>query len=223
MPVVRHALAVLPLAALAAAAAPAGAAEVKTLPCVDYIKDVKTMPVFAGGFAPGHVVALSTITATNPTPVPLTSSPADGIGGFRTSVFPPSFEKPDGNREAFTLVASDTTNPAAPVVVTTPFEVVRFGLTRTPSPKRPRQRVTVTARGFLPGKPVYAHFRFGGITRRTVSLGIAKGPCGITSQRMRALPTKVRYGNWFAYIDQKRTFSKKTPLQWIDSFRIFRR
>jgi len=223
MSVVRRALAVLPLAALAVAAPSAGAAEVKTLPCVDYIKDVKTMPVFAGGFTPGHLVSVSTITPSNPTPVPLTSAPADATGSVRTSVFPPSFAKPDGNQEAFTLIAADTTNPAAPVVVTTPFEVVRFGLTRTPSPKRPRQRVTVTARGFIMGKPVYAHFRFRGVTRRTVSLGVAKGPCGIASKRMRALPTKVRYGNWLAYIDQKKTFSKETPLQWIDSFRIFRR
>lgn len=223
MPVVRRALAVLPLAALAVAAPSAGAAEIKTLPCVDYIKDVKTMPVFAGGFAPGHVVALSTTTPSSPTPVPLTSAPADNTGVLRTSVFPPSFAKPDAHQETFTLIASDTTNPAAPVVVTTPFEVVRFGLTRVPSPERPRQRVTVTARGFLPGRPVYAHFRFGGVTRRTVSLGTAKGPCGIASKKMRALPTKVRYGSWLAYIDQRRTFSKKTRLQWIDSFRIFRR
>jgi hypothetical protein len=95
-------------------------------------------------------------------------------------------------------------------------------MTRRPNPKGPRQAVTYTARGFTPGKTVYAHFRYGGITRRTVSLGVAKGVCGIATKRMRALPTKVRYGSWRAYIDQSKKFSFKTRPQWIDPFRITR-
>ena len=39
---------------------------------------------------------------------------------------------------------------------------------------------------------------------------------------MRALPTKVRYGAWRAYVDQSKTFSKGTRPQWIDPFTISR-
>ena len=100
---------------------------------------------------------------------------------------------------------------------------MRFGLTTKPAPRRPTSKVTYTARGFTTGKRVYIHFRFGGVTRRTVSLGIAKGPCGIASQRMRALPTKARYGQWTSYTDQSKRFSPKTRPAWKDSFTIFRR
>lgn len=222
MPVVRRALAALPGVAVAVAASSAQAAEVKTLPCVPYIAGQQTMPVVATGFAPGNFATFYTNSTASPTPRILTSGRLDGIGGFTGTALPPPFTKTNGNLEAFNLIGEDKTNPAAPVIVTSPFQVVRFGMTRNPAPKRPRQKVTYTARGFTPGTRVYAHFRFGGKTRRTVSLGIAKGPCGITSLKMRALPTKVRYGTWRAYIDQTKRFSVNTRPQWIDPFTITR-
>jgi hypothetical protein len=222
MPAVRRALAVLPVAAVAMAASPAQAAEVKTLPCVPLVSGQDSMPVVAAGFTPGGFTTIYTTTAANPTPRILTSGRLDGLGAFATATRPPSFTKVDGHLETFTLIAEDKTNPAAPIVATAPFQVVRFGMTRNPSPKRPRQRVTYTARGYVPGKTVYAHFRFKGVTRRTVSLGVAEGPCGITARRMRALPTKVRYGSWRAYIDQSKKFSPTTRPQWIDPFKITR-
>jgi hypothetical protein len=220
--VVRRALAVLPVASLAMAAPSADAAEIKTLPCVPYIAGQQTMPVVAAGFVPGNLVTVYTNTVATPAPRILTSSPVDGTGGFATATVPPPFTKTNGTLETFNLIAADEKNPALPIIATTPFQVVRFGLTRTPTPKRPTSRVTVTARGFAPGKRVYAHFRYGGVTRRTVSIGVAKGPCGIATKRMRALPTKTRYGSWRAYIDQSKRFSVKTRPQWIDPFQITR-
>ncbi len=222
MSVVRRALAVLPVAALAIAVPSADAAEIKTLPCVPYIAGQQTMPVVAAGFVPGNFVTVYTNTVATPAPRTLTSSPVDPTGGFTTATFPPPFTKTNGNIETFNLIAADEKNPVTPTIATTPFQVVRFGLTRTPTPKRPTSRVTVTARGFAPGKRIYAHFRYGGVTRRTVSIGIAKGPCGIATKRMRALPTKTRYGSWRAYIDQSKRFSLKTRPQWIDPFQITR-
>jgi len=204
------------------AAPSAQAAEIKTLPCVPYVAGQQSMPVVAAGFTPGSFVTVYTNTTANPTPRILTSSRLDALGGFQLATLPPPFTKTNGNLETFNLIVEDKTNPAAPIIAAVPFQVVRFGMTRNPTPKRPRQRVTYTARGFTPGKPVYAHFSFKGVTRRTVSLGTAKGPCGITSKRMRALPTKVRYGAWRAYIDQTKTFSAKTRPQWIDPFTITR-
>lgn len=223
MPAARRVIAALPAVALAVAAPSAQAApQIKTLPCVPWVLGQQTMPVAASGFTPGQFVTVYTNNAANPAPKVLTSATLDGIGGFTMTTTPPNFTKTNGNLETFNLIAEDKTNPALPVVVASQFQLVRFGLTRSPNPKRPRQRVTYTARGFAPGKRVYAHFRFGGVTRRTVSLGIAKGPCGTTSKRMRALPTKVRYGDWRAYIDQSKKFSPATRPQWIDPFSITR-
>jgi hypothetical protein len=222
MSAVRRAFAVLPVAAVAMAAPSAQAAEIKTLPCVPYVAGQQTMPVVALGFTPGGFVTVYTNTTANPTPRILTSSRLDAAGGFQAATLPPPFAKTSDNLETFNLIAEDKANPAAPILATVPFQVVRFGMTRHPNPKRPRQKVTYTARGFVPGKPVYAHFRYKGTTRRTVSLGNAKGPCGITSKRMRALPTKVRYGAWRAYIDQTKKFSAATRPQWIDPFTITR-
>lgn len=222
MSVLRRALAVLPAAALAATAPSAHAAEIKTLPCVPYVLGQKTMPVVGTGFTPNGFVSVLTNTTANPTPSTLTSSQVDATGGFQTTALPPAFSPSSRHLQTFNLIAEDRANPAAPIGATSQFQVVRFGLTRTPNPRRPRQRVTYTARGFIPGKPVYVHFRYAGVTRRTVRLGIAKAPCGIVSKRMRALPTKVRYGSWRGYADQSKRFSKSTRPQWIDPFRITR-
>lgn len=228
MPALRRALALLPVIAVASAAPTARAAAVQTLPCVNYIQDrtaaagiMATMPVIASGFTPGRTVTMWT-TGTAATPLTIVSGQADAKGVLRGVVTPPALPAPTTNLESFTLMAADPANPAlaAPPF---PFSVVRFGMTRTPAPKRPSQRVKFSARGFEPGKRVYAHFRFEGRTRRTVSLGVAEGPCGITSRRMRALPTKLRYGKWYVYVDQEEAFSRETRPQWIDPFRITRR
>lgn len=225
MTVLRRTLAVLPLGALAAAAAasPAGAAAVRTEPCVRYVAGQSTMTIIGAGFTPNGAVTLASVTRARPTPATFASGPVQPTGVFLKSTLPPAFSSPNRNVESFTLVAADNTNPAAPVLATTPFQVVRFGLTSHPEPRRPSSKVRYTARGFTPGKRVFIHFRFAGVTRRTVSLGIAKGPCGIASQRMRALPTKARYGRWTSYTDQSRTFSPTTRPAWRDSFTIFRR
>ncbi|MEJ7798401.1 MAG: hypothetical protein WKF42_07870 [Solirubrobacteraceae bacterium] len=208
--------------ALALMASSAHAAEIKTLPCVPLLPGEQTMPIVGSAFTPGGFVTVSTNTAANPTPVTLTSSRVDPAGGFKALTAPPRFARFDDNLQSFNLIATDTTNPAAPIVATMPFQVVRFGMTRSPNPRRPTSRVTHTARGWTPGKRVYAHYRFGGKTRSTVSLGVAKGPCGITSKKMRALPTAIRRGTWRAAIDQSKRYSKSTRPQFVDSFRIFR-
>jgi len=224
MTVSRRAIAVLPLGALAAAvvASPAGAAAVKTEHCVRYVKDQPTMTILGADFTPNGTVTLATLSTAKPTLAPLASSSVQPTGVFLQTTLPPPFSSSSRNLESFTLVAADNTNPAAPILATTPFQVVRFGLTTKPAPKRPTSKVTYTARGFATGKRVYIHFRFGGITRRTVSLGIAKGPCGIASKRMRALPTKARYGQWTSYTNQSKAFKATTRPAWKDSFTIFR-
>ena len=222
MTALRRALAVLPVGALAtaAAAAPAGAAAIQTDACVRYVAGQPTMTVVGTGFTPGGSVTLASNTIARPTPAPFASSAVLPNGGLLKTTMPPAFSSPNRNLESFTLVGVDAANPA--LIATAPFQLVRFGLTTNPTPRRPTTRVTYTARGFVTGKPVYVHFRFAGATRRVVSLGTAKGPCGIASKRMRALPTAARYGTWTSYTNQSRTSARKRPY-WKDSFTIFRR
>lgn len=74
--------------------------------------------------------------------------------------------------ETFTLTARDDRGiEAAPST----FRQVFFGFRAVPDEAKPRATVRYTARGFVPGRPVYAHFRFAGRTRATVRLGVAKG------------------------------------------------
>ena len=224
MSFLRHALAGVPAAAVALAATPAQAADVRTLPCVPYVAGEATMPIVATGFAPGAFVSAVTTTVSRPAPAALASGQANPAGGFTALVAPPAFDGPDTHLQSFALVAIDRTNPAAPVQTAPfPFQVVRFGMTRDPNPRRPSTRVTYTARGFTPGKAVYIHFRFKGRTRRTVRLGVAAGACGIVSRRMRALPTRPRYGRWTSYTNTARRFSPSTTPTWKESFEIFRR
>lgn len=218
----RNAVAGVPVVVLLATAPVADAATVRTLPCVPYVAGALTMPIAGSGFLPGGFVTLATSSAADRAPSPLASARVDAAGGFQQVSKPPRFSSRKRNLQSFELVATDRTNPTAPMVAMTSFRMVRFGMTRTPDPKRPRQRVTYTARGFEPGRRVYAHFRFAGVTRRTISLGIATGACGITSRRINALPTSVRYGTWRTYVDQSRSFSRTTRPQWVDVFRIDR-
>ena len=223
MTALRRALAALSAGALATAlaAAPAGAATLTTNACVPYVKGQPTMPVLGTGFTPNGAVTLAATSKAKPTPLAFATAPVLPTGAFLKTTLPPAFSSPDRTIESFTLLGVDSTGPAA--FATTTFSVVRFGLTSKPAPKRPTSRVRYTARGFTEGKPVYIHFRFGGVTRRTVSLGTAEGPCGIAARRMRALPTSVRYGVWTSYTNQEKKFSRRTRPAWKDSFTIFRR
>jgi hypothetical protein len=225
MTALRRALAVLPVGALAAAAAaaPAGAAAIKTDACVRYVAGQPTMTVIGAGFTPNGFVSLASITKAAPGPAVFSSSPLEATGAFLKTTTPPAFSSANRNLETFGLVATDNTNPAAPILATTAFQVVRFGLTTSPAPRRPTSTVKYTARGFTTGRAVYIHFRFRGVTRRTVSLGVAKGPCGIASKRMRALPTKPLYGQWTTYTNQSKKFKASTRPAWKDSFTIFKR
>ncbi len=224
MSAVRRALAILPVAAATLAIAqPAQAATITTVPCFAYVQGAATkLPVVAAGFTPGSFVRVY-VSPVNKPPALSTSTIADASGAFGLQAFAPSFAPSNRHLQTFNLIGEDRTNPAAPIVGASTFQMARFGLTSSPSrPRRPGQRVTYTARGFKAGKAVYIHFRFQGKTRRTVRLGVAKGPCGVVSKSMSALPTRVRYGAWRTYTNQSRTSAGATPL-WKDGFTIFKR
>jgi hypothetical protein len=218
MHVSRRFLAASSAAALAAAAGDAGAASAaptiaSKIPCVANlgIGGALTLPLTGTGFSPNGVVALSTSSRSSPSPKGLTSVNADPNGNIDTRIDPPAFRSTSTVQQSFNLIAIDAANPAN--AATSTFRLVRFGFDANPDTGRPTRRVTYTARGFLPGKPVYAHFRFRGRTRRDVRIGVAAGPCGIVAKKMRLLPAKTRFGRWAIYMDQAPTYSKSTLLQ----------
>jgi hypothetical protein len=218
MLVSRRFLAASSAAALAAAVGDAGAANAAPtiatkIPCVANlgIGGALTVPIVGSGFSPHGDVALSTSTASNPAPKNLASVRADANGNIAGRVDPPAFRSDSTMQQSFNLIAIEVANPAN--TATSTFREVRFGFDTRPSTGRPARRVTYTARGFLPGKAVYAHFRFRGKTRRDVKVGVATAPCGIVSKKMRLLPTKTRFGRWSIFMDQAPTYSKSTLLQ----------
>jgi hypothetical protein len=201
-------------AAAAGAAADASAATISTtLPCIRNIgiPNALTLPLLGGGFTPNAPVTIRTATASDPSGRTLATIQADAAGNLTKRVDPPPLHADSTVEQAFTLAATDDLNPAN--AATTTFREVRFGFDARPSTGRPTRKVTYTARGYIPGQPVYAHFRFGAVTRRTVRLGIADSPCGIVARRMRLLPTKTRFGTWTVFMDQVPKYSKKTLLQ----------
>lgn len=196
------------------ATADASAATISTtLPCVRNIgvPGARTLPLLGTGFAPNSSVTIRTASPSDPSPRALTTIQTDGAGNISTRVDPPPLQSTSTVEQAFTLAAGDSANP--PNVATTAFRQVRFGFDVTPSTGRPTRKVTYTARGYVPGKPIYGHFRFKGVTRRDVLIGVANSPCGIAAKRMRLLPTKRRFGTWTVYMDQERKYHPGTPVQ----------
>jgi hypothetical protein len=226
MAVSRRLLAAFCGAALAAAtglAADAGAATITTtIPCVRNIgiPGGLTLPLAGAGFSPNASVLIRTATAADPTAPDLTTLQADAAGNLVSRVDPPPLHASSTVEQDFTLAAVDRSNPL--IIATLKFRQVRFGFDAKPSTGRPTRKVTYTARGFLPGKPIYAHFRFAGLTRRDVRIGVADSPCGIASKRMRLLPTKTRFGTWTVYMDQSRKYVRGTLLQAKGSLTINR-
>jgi len=227
MPATRRLLAAASSIAILAtglSAASAGAAVVAVpLGCVIFTGDYsdKVLPIAGTGFTPNASVTLRTFTKSKPTPSFLTLVQADGAGRFVTAAGAAPFNSSKTREQTFGLIATESANPT--VAAATTFRQVRAGYNRVPDPKRPRQSVTHIARGFVGGGTIYAHFRHGGKTRTTRSLGQAKGPCGIATKKMRALPAKSRLGKWTVYVDRSKSFSRKTRPQARLSFTVFRR
>lgn len=215
-------VAILSTGAVAASAARAATVAVTT-GCVIFTGDSSDMilPVVGTGFTPGSLVTLSTSTHSKPTLAPLMSVQANAAGIFLAITRGPRFNSSRTQDQTFKLFATQSTDPA--IAAVTSFRQVRAGYSRVPAPKRPSQTVTHVLRGFTGGGRAYAHFRHGGRTRTTKSLGPITGPCGIATRKMRALPTKSLLGKWTVYVDQSKTYSTKTRPQARLSFEVFRR
>ena len=229
MPVFRRVLVAATVAAILATGATAATAAAATLAvpvgCVLFNGSFSdpAILILGSGYTPGGFVTISTSTKSKPTRQFLALVRADAAGNIPLGTATPAapFNSSKTRDQTFNLIATESANPA--IVGVTRFRQVRAGYNREPEPTKPRQQVKHVLRGFIGGGTIYAHFRHGGKTRVTKSLGQATGPCGIASRKMRALPTKSRLGTWKVFVDHKKTYSRNTRPQARLSFKVFQR
>ena len=214
MTALRRALAVVPLGALAAAvaAAPAGAAASRPTPACATSRAQPTMTDHRRGLHAQRLVTLATPTKATPRPRRSPRAPCSPTGAFLQTTLPPPFSSPKRNLESFTLVGVDSTNPAAPL---TRDDAVSGRALRADDEARAQaadveghvHRARLRRRA-SPCSSTSASAGSPGARSRSAS---RRAPCGIASKRMRALPTKARYGMWTSYTDQSRQFSAEHP------------
>jgi len=174
---------------------------------------VSTLPiaVAGSGFTPNAPVTINGDA--------FGSATADATGSFVTQVTAPSITQVAP--KTITLNAVDGLNPANRGTATIP--VVRDLLfSNAPLTGRPSSTTTWRFAGFLPGKPVYGHFRFAGKTQRNYRFGKATGPCGTLVTKAPRLPARSRPGSWSLQLDQNRTYSRSTKLKRVVRFNITR-
>jgi hypothetical protein len=192
----------LALAALAGLAAPGGAAAAGLEPLKPCYVSVdkhqrELVEVHGFGFTPGSHVDVAVDGETQ------FSVPVYGDGLVSGKALAPFQRR--GERD-FELTLSEDGNPANTV-----SGLARVtGLSVKLSPRRApsSSRVRFVGRGFTAMRPVYGHYVFAGMLRRTVRLGWPSGPCGTFNVRRRQIPLEdPRDGSWTLQVDQQRAYS----------------
>jgi hypothetical protein len=202
-----RALCAVAVPAVLAVAVPAEAATVApTAECVRFVPGVASLGVTASGFPAGASLTFKADGAV------VGSGQADGAGNFsnaQSPFLPPIFSSLDRNLQTFQLTAEDGAGTVAGPV---PLQLVRV-VVELPSRARPARRVRYRVFGFVTGQRVYLHVRRRGRTLGRFSLGVASGPCGRTSKRMRFMPLeRYRTGTYDYFFSHSRRFSRARAL-----------
>jgi len=196
------------IAALFAAPAQAAPELVTPLdPCYVVAQENQRQPVLvvARGFTPLNPVE---IFIDN---VPQTTTTALGDGTINGNVLAPFQEEGTG---PFTLRLSEVEVPTNTLAATT--LVTRLAVEQSPPRASTAQRVRFKGRGFTePGLPVYAHYVFAAKARKSVRLGLPKGPCGTFNFKRKQFPFKKspRRGTWTIQFDQHPQYNPKAPVR----------
>jgi hypothetical protein len=130
----------------------------------------------------------------------LQSSPKALYDGTVTGSLPAPFVE-FGQRD-FTLRLAEQDNPDNTIAQTS--KVTQFSVEQVPKSARTDDRVRFTGRGFTGTGPVYAHYVFGGKSKKTVLLRVPKGACGTFSARRKQFPfaKRPKVGTWTIQFDQ---------------------
>lgn len=206
-------LALVGAGALALPAAASAATVTLDKPC--YVSG-QPGTVALAGFAPNAVVTLENADLG---PTKITT---DVTGSFTVPFTPPSgadLKKP-GSRE-LVFKATEDANPANTAMGGSRIAPLAFATdSGTKSPKANRSWYFS---GWVTGKPIYAHFRFGGKTRGTYRFGVPTGPCGEYKRRAPGIGVKggVSRGTWTVQVDQAKSYKSTTKPALKDKTVVF--
>jgi hypothetical protein len=202
------------VAAVLATAAPASAADNPVLDkrCYVAVRPDLREPVGlkASGFMPGALVDVFVDDVLQPVPPgssPPTADPAGVVDGFVLAPFVVS------NQRRFTLRVTERAHPMT--TFATVSKVTALSVTQSPRSAATSRRVRFRGRGFTgPTGPVYAHYVFAGLVRRTVRVAKPYGDCGLFSVRMRQFPFKQNphRGVWTIQFDQYADYNPHAPV-----------
>ncbi len=205
-------LAIATTALGAALALPAGASAAQIQAAVGCAKANAEVTLAGSGFTPDTTVDISGNDGAD-------FVTTDAAGNFRDKILMPPHTGIGALK--LTLVAKDSRNPA--ITAQTELSVVEdFFITNFPVAGRPRQTVQWRFAGFVPGKPIYGHYRYRKRTIRNYRFGVASGPCGVLSRRAPRLPVRSRTGRWFVQFDQAGAFNRFTKPRRTYGFSIFK-
>jgi hypothetical protein len=196
----------------AALALPAGASAAQIRAAVGCAKANAEVTLSGSGFTPDTTVDISGNEGAD-------FVTTDAAGNFSDKILMPPHTGTGARK--LTLVAKDSRNPA--LTAQTELSVVEdFFITNFPVAGRPSQTVQWRFAGFVPGKPIYGHYRHRGRTLRNYRFGVASGPCGTLTLRARRLPVRSRTGRWTVQFDQASAYNRFTKPRRTYGFTIFK-
>jgi hypothetical protein len=140
----------------------------------------------------------------------LSDVPVDSVGDVKARVVAP-FQR-EGERD-FTITVAERNNPANVVTVTSRVTALR--VTLSPREARPTAKVRYRGSGFTADAPVFAHYLYGDVVRKTVRLVRRPEMCGAFDVRRRQIPVRPRVGNWTVQIDQQQTYTATPSSNWV--------
>jgi len=154
------------------------------------------------GFTPNAQIPLT--RSGPPGTADASSAFTDAAGSFSTPFATPFLS--ERIAATLTLTATDPALGAAVTQFQAVHQSVRYSQTRVRSM---RQYVTVSIGGLRPDARVYAHYLRAGRLRGASTLGIASGPCGVISKRVRLVPLATApLGNWLIQYDSSKRYNK---------------
>jgi hypothetical protein len=179
------------------------------------VADAADLTVPTACFAAGQRLTLSGTSFTPGMPIAIAgdvtgAAQAGPDGTFTTAITAPPVA--ELGPRLVTVMAIDQANPAN--VATLRIRVVHeaYGSNR-PVAGRPREITTWRFAGFVPGRPIYAHFLLGDRSRGDYRFGVARGVCGTLTARAPRIPgvSTLAPGRWTLRLDQRMTYHDGTP------------
>jgi len=170
------------------------------------------------GFSPNAPVSLTS------TDLPPRQIATDATGSSAIPFTPPAgtdLARPGSREIAFT--ATEVANPANTATARSRIAPLAFATDK--GVKSPTSKRSWYFSGWTVGRPIYAHFRFGGRTKGTYKFGKATGPCGEYKRRAPGIAIKGRVpaGTWTIQVDQSPSYSPDTQPSLKDKTVVFTR